>query len=203
MKTLLPIAFLLLSITGCKKSSPKDITYTINGTTSKVEWKGSAPDHFHIGSFKLTGSLNTNSKGMINSGEFNIPISSIENYDLENPQKQALLDDLLSDHFFNVLVHPNAKFRITEVRAYTTAVEGAVEGANYMITGDFSMLGKTNSITFPAKITSAAETLITEAKFKINRTRWGMNIYTDPAAPLYILPDININLSIQSSKTAD
>jgi len=203
MKKLLPIAFLLLSMTACKKNNPKDIIYNVNGTTSKVEWKGSAPDHFHIGSFKLTGSLNTNSKGVINSGEFNIPISSIENYDLENPQKQVLLDDLLSDHFFNVLVHPNAKFRITEVRAYTTAVEGAIEGANYMITGDFSMLGKTNTITFPAKVNSAAESLITEAKFKIDRTKWGMNIYTDPAAQLYILPDVNISLNIHSSKTPD
>lgn len=203
MKKLLPLAFLLLSMTACKKNTPKDIAYTVNGTTSKVEWKGSAPDHFHIGSFKLTGSLNTNSKGVISSGEFNIPISSIENYDLENPQRQALLDDLLSDHFFNVVVHPNAKFRITEVKSYTTPVADAIEGANYMISGDFSMLGKTNFISFPAKITSTAESLITEAKFKIDRTKWGMNIYSDPAGQLYILPDINISLNIQSSKTTD
>jgi polyisoprenoid-binding protein YceI len=43
-----------------------------------------------------------------------------------------------------------------------------------MITGDFTMLGRTKSITFPATLTATGEALKLIASFKINRSEWGM-----------------------------
>lgn len=199
MKKILTVALLVASLTSCQKGHQNETTYQVNDATSKAEWKGSAPDHFHVGSFKVTGSLTT-AHGTVKEGDFVIPIASIEDYDLPEPVKQQLLDDLKSPNFFNLAVHPNAQFHITSVTTYAKADTSAIAGANYLITGDFSMVGETHSITFPAKVSATADSLKTEAKFKINRTKWGMNIYSDPTQALYILPDINIHLDVRAAK---
>ncbi|MND73801.1 YceI-like domain protein [compost metagenome] len=63
------------------------------------------------------------------------------------------------------------------------------------------MLGQTHPISFPAKITVNKENLLVEANFKIDRTKWGMLMDSDPNKPLYILPDVNIKLKLISTKS--
>lgn len=186
-----------MAAAACKKKD-NTTTYQLNENTSKVEWKGSAPDHFHIGSFDAEGSLQTNGKGVIRSGKFVIPISSIQNFDLPDTLRQTLLDDLKSDHFFNMIVHPNASFQITKVESYTSNDTTAIQGANYLLTGNFTLIGQTHPISFPAKITISGDSLTAEAKLSIDRTKWGMKIYSDPNAPLYILPDVNLHISLHA-----
>lgn len=201
MKKILTVAVLALALASCKKeNSTRVTTYAVNESTSKAEWKGSATDHFHVGSFKVTGELTTSSKGIVNDGYFLIPIASIEDYDLADPIRQVLLEDLKSENFFNLVMHPNAGFHITKVETYTQTDANAVIGANYLITGDFRMVGQTHSMSFPAKITTSADSITTEAKFNLDRTKWGMNIYSDPSKDLYIYPDVNIHLMVKAAK---
>lgn len=201
MKKLLSIALIAASMASCKKENTnKATTYTVNDATSRAEWKGSATDHFHIGSFKVTGEVMTSSKGVVNDGYFLIPIASIEDFDLTDPTKQVLLEDLKSENFFNLARHPNAGFHITKAEPYTQASEGAVNGANYLITGDFRMVGQTHELSFPAKITATADSIITEATFNLDRTKWGMTIYSDPSQALYIYPNVNIHLKAYAAK---
>ncbi|GAB2685306.1 hypothetical protein GCM10027037_03490 [Mucilaginibacter koreensis] len=201
MKKILTLAVLAASFTSCKNENlNKETTYTVNETSSKAEWKGSARDHYHVGSFKVTGELTTSAKGTVTDGYFLIPIASIEDYDLPEPTRQVLLEDLKSENFFSLAMHPNAGFHITKVEPYTQVDTAAVAGANYLITGDFRMVGQTHSMSFPAKITATADSLTTEAKFKLDRTKWGMNIYTDPTKQLYIYPEVNIHLTVKSAK---
>ena len=190
---------LIAGMSACKKAHQAS-SYAINSTTSKIEWKGTATDHFHVGSFDLTGNL-TAAGTVVKSGDFTIPISSIANFDLQDPVRQQLLDDLKSANFFNILVHPESKFKITDVEPYAGADTGAVQGANYLVTGDFTMIGETHPLSFPAKITIAGDSLKTEATFKLDRTKWGMNIYTDSTQKLYIYPNVDITLQIQAGKT--
>lgn len=198
MKQLVLMAFAAFVLVSCKKSNEKHKTYSVRTSNSKVEWKGSAPTHFHIGSFSVDGSVSANANGKLKGGNFVIPISSIENYDLEQPEKQQLLEHLKSADFFNAVLYPNAVFTITKVSDYNGNDTTAVEGANYTITGNFSMLGKVQPISFPASITSSNETITTKAIFSIDRTKWGMNSYTDPEQGLYILPDVEIKLDVRS-----
>lgn len=67
-----------------------------------------------------------------------------------------------------------------------------------MITGAFSMIGQTHSISFPAVIQTDLNHISAEASFKLNRLEWGMNNYNDPQQGLYILPEIDITLKIYS-----
>lgn len=184
----------LALLTAC---SHKETTGTIelkaDETRSAVEWKGSAPTHFHEGAFKVSGNLQTDGKGNIKGGDFTIPIASISNFDLTNEaEREQLLNHLKSPDFFNMAVHPDAKFHITKVEEY----KGGTSNANTLITGDFTMIGNTHSIQIPAVIKATKDSLAAEGSFKLNRLQWGMNSFNDPGQALYILPDADITLKL-------
>ncbi len=198
---LLTIAVITALLVSCQTEEKKVVSYKVDDAVSKAEWKGSAPDHFHVGSFKVTGLLIANKDGVIQSGDFIIPIVSIEDFDLPGNVKPALLADL-KDNFFKIAVHPDAKFHITSSSPYHSADTTEVKDANCLITGDFNMVGQTHTISFPAKITTTKDGVSTEAKFNIDRTKWGIKNYSDPSQKLYILPDVNIKLNVHAEKTA-
>jgi polyisoprenoid-binding protein YceI len=199
MKETLSI-LLLIALSACTKDKPESLTYVVNSSTSKIGWKGSASDHSHIGSFDLNGTVITNPDGTVKSGDFTIPVASIMDYDLTDPAKQQLLDDLKSANFFKIATYPDTKFHIIGVAPYKGTDTSGVEGANYLLTGDFTMTGETHELSFPVKIDRTANSLKTEATFKLDRTKWGMNIYNDPSKPLYIYPDVNISLHILAAR---
>ena len=83
---------------------------------------------------------------------------------------QKLTDHLKSGDFFAVMAHPTAQLKTTKIEA---------TGENqYRITADLTMLGKTNSITFPATVTTDKGISLT-SEFSLDRTRWGMDYGTD------------------------
>jgi hypothetical protein len=200
MKKLLSIATLMTLLASCEKNTEKIPAYEVNSTTSVAEWKGSAPDHFHVGSFAVEGSLTTTPSGLIKAGSFVLPIASIKNFDLPDEVKPQLLEHLKSPDFFNMVLHPNAEFKITKVQPYAQQDANAITGANYLLTGDFTMVGQTHEISFPAKISYTTDSLKAEATFQLDRTQWGMNSYTDPHQGLYIYPNVDMHLKVAAGK---
>lgn len=195
MKKKMYAALIALSVlTACSHNGSISSTdFKVNEESSAVEWKGSAPTHFHRGAFKVSGTLQTNGKGKITGGDFTIPIASISNFDLTNPaEREALLTHLKSPDFFNMAIHPDASFHITKVEPYSAASSSA----NTMITGDFKMIGQTHSIQIPVVVKTAKGKMSAEGSFKLDRLQWGMNSYNDPGAELYILPDVDITLKL-------
>ncbi|TSJ42618.1 YceI family protein [Mucilaginibacter corticis] len=201
MKKLLSITLLIASLASCRQNKT-EVKYQVNENVSKALWKGSATDHFHIGSFKVTGNLNADLQGNVTGGNFTIPVLSIQDFDLTDPIRQTLLADLKSANFFNVAIHPNAEFKITKIDTCIKADTNAIAGANYLVTGNFSMVGQTHTLSFPAKISYIADSLRAEAKFNLDRTKWGMKIYSDPKQKLFIYPDVNIHLDVRAKKQA-
>lgn len=72
---------------SCTKSNSSETVYSIDENNAKIEWKGSASDHYHVGSFTASGKIVTGTNGEIITGDFTIPIASIDNYDLEGSVK--------------------------------------------------------------------------------------------------------------------
>jgi polyisoprenoid-binding protein YceI len=206
MKSMMYAALIALTVlTSCtqkEKAAATDHTaaavttsrkFNINEHLSTIKWKGKAPDVQHTGAFAVSGSLQTDNKGNINSGHFTIPIASITNFDLSNPDvRNQLLNHLKSPDFFDVALYPNASFRITAVRPYT----GTDTGANTLIVGEFTMIGQTHSIEIPANIKMEQEKMTAEGHFIIDRLKWGMSHYSDPKANLYIFPEVEISLHL-------
>lgn len=181
----------LLLLAACSKDD-KERVFKVDEVQSVIEWKGSATTHFHIGTFDVTGSLKGDKNGNISGGDFTIPIASITNSDLSEPEKTELLNHLKTIDFFNILVHPTAKFHITKVES----LKDGESSANVKITGDFTMIGQTHSISFPAKKTFENGVVFTDGSFKLNRLQWGMTSFNDPTKGLYILPDVDIRIKI-------
>jgi len=178
----------------------KKQVYVLNEETSVAEWKGAMPDNANTGSFAVKSNDLEVENGKVTGGSFTIPITSIKNFNLPDAVKPQLLEHLKSADFFNVAIHPEASFKITKVQPYAGKDTAAIAGANFLVTGDFTMIGRTNPVTFPAKIDVTGKTLNAEAKFSIDRTKWGMTYATDPKAEgHYIYNDVAIHLKLDGT----
>jgi len=204
MKTIIfsAIATVAMLWGGCNSDEiAKKQIYVLNEATSVAEWKGAMPDNANTGSFAVKSKDLEVENGKVSRGSFIIPIASIKNFNLPDAVKPQLLEHLKSADFFNAAVHPEASFKITKVEPYTGSDTTAIAGANFLVTGDFTMIGKTNPVTFPAKIDITGKTLKTEAKFSIDRTKWGMTYATDPKAEgHYIYNDVAIHLKLDGTR---
>jgi polyisoprenoid-binding protein YceI len=184
-------------------SSPDTTTYNyaLDESKSLIEWSGASPNTSHQGSFAVTSAGLQVEDGTVKSGTFVIPIASIKNFDLPKTIKPVLLKHLKSKDFFNIAVYPEAQFTLTRVEPLEQASAGAVAGANMLITGNFSMIGQTHAITFPARIAMIDNTIAVEATFKLDRTKWGMNYAADPALKKrHIFPEVDIHLKLAANR---
>lgn len=181
------------SFTSCEDEIEINKKYALEEDLSTVEWKGYSPVQYHDGSFAVKGEDIEVVEGQLSSGTFVIPILSIQNFDLPAEVKPVLLEHLKSADFFNMAVYPNATFKITKVEPESNSATNH----NSNITGDFTMLGKTHSISFPAIIKFESDKLKIDANFKLDRTKWGMNYAADPAlGEHHILPEVDIELNL-------
>lgn len=96
--TMKKLFLITLILTSCSDSD-KITSYRIDGENAKVLWKGSTTDHSHTGSFEVDGYAKADLEGNLTEGEFSIPISSIDNYDLTGDVKIQLLEHLKSPDF--------------------------------------------------------------------------------------------------------
>ena len=197
MAVLLAVCFAFTSFRGDYKT----YSYSVDSEKSVVLWAGSSPRVTHDGSFAVVSQGLDVVEGKIQGGTFVIPIVSIKNFDLPKTVRPVLLKHLKSEDFFNVALHPEASFTITRVEPLEGTVAGAVEGANVMVTGNFTLIGNTHSLSFPARIDLTGDALAVEAKFSFDRTKWGMAYAADPALKnRHIYPEVAIHLKVFGSK---
>ena len=186
----------LLFLSACKKENTvvetTDVvteapivsgTFVTDSTSSVVEWVGSKPLGKHTGTLALKdGSLNIEN-GKIASGTFTLDLNTITVTDLEGDDKAKLEAHLKGladkkedqDHFFNTKMYPTGTFTIKKV-------EDAEGKTN--VTGDLTLKGITNEVTFLAAVTvSDNEVSLTSEPFKIDRTKWNINYASKSKMP--------------------
>ncbi len=137
---------------------------TPNMEKSKIDFVGHKADGSHKGGFK----------------KFELVVKA----DFVDPAKSSLKitidaeslwsdDDKLTEHlrnedFFNVTKHPKISFE-------SSKIVHSVEPGKSKIVGKLTMLGKTEDVEVPVEIEITDENLKIVAKFKIDRTKWGMS----------------------------
>lgn len=188
---------------SCKKD-PTERTYTLNNALSTATWRGYKIDTtYNEGTIGVQSSDIQVKDGMVVSGNFNMPLATLKNLNLPTDElKEQLIHHLKTPDFFNMALYPNISFRISSVGGYTGDVSDAIAGANYTVTGDFTMLGKPLPVSFPAKIDINNGSIAVDAVLKIDRTRWGMNYGTaDTLAPAQkIMPEVGITLHLRGDR---
>lgn len=143
--------------------TPKADTYTVDLTKSTITWEGKKFAGGHNGSVDLTsGNLIFSGKNLTGGG-FVANMATIKDSD----KNGGLEKHLKSEDFFGVEKFPAANFVIKKVDG---------NGASVNVTGDLTIKGITNSITFPATLAWNADKTIsaTADKIVIDRTKYGI-----------------------------
>ncbi len=160
----------------------------ISPENSKVEFVAAKVTRSHDGSFKqFAGTIDL----VPNSVE-----SSRVTIDLETSSVVTDTDDLThhlkTADFFDVAKYPKATF-------VSTKIEPGNSGAPQTVTGNFELHGVKKSITFPATIQLAPDSVSVTAEFSINRKDFGI-VYAGKADDL-IRDGVVIKLTIKAPRT--
>ncbi|MDM1046506.1 YceI family protein [Myroides sp. 1354] len=154
--------------------------YTVNLTESNVTWKvghkgGLNPRY---GTLTLTaGDIAIDANGL-NAGSYTVDMASIkaDRASVDADEDVAKLEGhLKSPDFFDVEKNPTVDFKITKVEDFDAAKHtSTIAGANKIVSGNLTILGKTVNITFPAKVTVENGKAVMDASFIADRTEWGL-----------------------------
>lgn len=140
------------------------VTVDVIEDQSKIEWAAAKVTRQHDGGFeKFDGSLSF-AGDEPQKIEFTIDTTSIWS------DTERLTGHLRTPDFFDVENYPTARFESTAI-----AEKAGEGGANYEITGNLEMRGKTNSIIFPATVDMSGDTIEANAQFTIDRQLWDVS----------------------------
>jgi polyisoprenoid-binding protein YceI len=143
----------------------KDEIFTVDTQHSSIEWLAKKVTGQHNGTIKLASGQLTVSGNDVKNGAFTIDMNSIACSDLQGDYNQKLIGHLKGEDFFSVEKNPTSKFEITKV---TSAGEGRVN-----ITGNLTLKGITQPLTFPATVKKQGDALVAVAKgVKVDRTKF-------------------------------
>lgn len=179
-----------------KNGAKKAVAYKVDAAKSVVKWHAKKVTGEHFGTISLaSGALNVDGT-KITGGTFEIDMTSIKCTDLTDAGYNAkLVGHLKSDDFFSVEKNPKAKFVIKKV-------EGS--GANYNITGDMTIKGITQTITFPAIVKADASGVNATAKITLDRSKWdiryGSKTFFPTIGDKMINDDFAIDLTLAAAK---
>jgi polyisoprenoid-binding protein YceI len=150
-------------------------TYTVSPESSIVNWAGQKPlidGYVNSGSIAVTSGDILVGQGLA-SGSFTIDMNtlSVSNTPTKPGKESALEEHLMSEGWFNVAEYPEATFKITQV------TERADSNTTFMydVTGELTMKGVTDTLTFPALIYQDMDGVVyTSAELEFDRTKWGV-----------------------------
>ncbi|MBC7429748.1 MAG: YceI family protein [Bacteriovorax sp.] len=156
-KNLLLATVLLSSVSVYAKTE----AVAIDPAASKIVFIGKKVTGEHTGEVKLQdGTLNFDGAAF-KGGEFTVDMTTITNNDLTDKEyNKKFTDHMNSDEFFATSANKTAKFVTTKVKK--------VKGDTYAVTGNLTIKGKTNPVTFNADVTKAGATAV----LKIDRTKY-------------------------------
>jgi len=205
---LLTVCALTIAIVGCKKKADEANTsdaeaatvaestsqkYIANVEDSTIEWKGFKPTGTHNGTIRLDNGVFSTNDGRLESGTFLIDMASLKDAD----GSTKLEGHLKSADFFDVEKFPNAAFTITGFED---------KDGQTLLSGNLSMKGMENNITFPVTVSSVEDIIkITSEAFTIDRSKWnvqyGSKSFFDDLGDKFINDDIELKIAVKAKKS--
>jgi polyisoprenoid-binding protein YceI len=154
-----------------------DTKVTLDGKNTKVTFEeslSSKKDRRKGGFAKVRG-IATAKNNLLQTLELEIDATSLFSDDKKRTEQ------LLSPDFFDAKKHPKAKFVLTKVKR--------LSGGTYYWTGDLTLRGKTNAISFFAEVTLDQDKLKLRADFEIRPAEWGMDFGKNDHVPIRLVVD--------------
>lgn len=148
--------------------------YTIDTSQSQLRWVGAKVTNSHEGGFHVYDGTIAVDGGEPAHVRIGIDVGTIWT------DSEKLIGHLKSPDFFDVEQYPDAVFEADSFQPIDSA------GATHLVTGNLTMRGTTNSISFPATITVEPDRVRARANFIIDRQDWGVSY---PGAPDDLIRD--------------
>jgi polyisoprenoid-binding protein YceI len=146
--------------------------YAVQPQLSTLGWEGKAVTHGHNGTMNFTsGELLVKGNAIV-GGTVTVDMKSMKATDIKDADSQGkFVGHMSSDDFFGVATYPTSTFKIVSV----APIKGAAKEAdNATITGDMTIKGVTQRISFPAKVGVKGELASATGKVTIDRTKFGL-----------------------------
>jgi polyisoprenoid-binding protein YceI len=178
-------------------------TFAVDTTNSRIRFVGYGVGKNHPGTFHLSSGQVVVANNTVTGGEFNINIRSLDLEQKESMFQNKLKPHLLSGDFFDADNFSSARFEITNVQTYqpNSNDTSIVEGANFTVSGNFTLRNTTKNISFPANIELDGSTLKAVGNFDIDRTQWQINYGNDKTlGDKFISEKVNIELDLRANK---
>ncbi len=178
-------------------------TFAVDTTNSRIRFIGYGVGKNHPGTFHLSSGQVVVANNTVTGGEFNINIRSLDLEQKESMFQNKLKPHLLSGDFFDADNFNSARFEITNVQTYqpNSNDTSIVDGANFTVSGNFTLRNTTKNISFPAHIELDGSTLKAVGNFDIDRTQWQINYRNDKTlGDKFISEKVNIELDLRANK---
>ena len=169
----------------------KTETFKVDTELSSIDWIGRKVTGQHLGKIKIASGELLVAGNAIKGGSFIINMNSITS------DSERLTGHLKTDDFFSVDKNPTSKFVITKV---TAAGQDRIN-----VTGDLTIKGITEVITFPASVKKqngslvavAKNVLVNRAKFDI---RYGSKSFFNDIGNKAIDDDFELSINLVAKK---
>lgn len=184
------------------KAAPTATSFVVQKDNSVINWKGANKftPKAHVGTIVLSEGAFTVADGQLTGGKFVADMNSITSAGDEYTGGAAkvgnLIGHLKSPDFFDVATFPTSTFEITSIAAVADQ-----PGVTHNVTGNLTIKGITKSITFPANVTVAGNTLTAAATFTIDRSQWEVKygsetFFLDLAKDKLIKNEVELSLNL-------
>lgn len=182
-------------------------TYEAVTEDSNIEWEAGKPaisGYVHTGTFSLQSGEVTLTDGEL-TGEFVVDINSLKITSLgggKMGQESTLEGHLKGEGFFDAENYSTATFSVTDV---TPKVLPGPDQSEYTATGELTMKGKTESVSFPMRvIVDDNNEVWMLADVTLDRTKWGVSggsaSIADRITDNIIGDEVKLELEVKLSK---
>lgn len=168
MKTLLALSLSLFTVVASAQNKPTTAVptvYKVNPASTKIEWIGKKITGQHNGTLTAKSGNIVVTNDLITGGEVVVDMNTIAVSDI--PVKEEgngkLVGHLKSPDFFDVAKFPESKIVIKSSKKVAKGLE---------VTGDLTIKGKTNPITFVANLVKSDKGINVKSEFNVNRTKY-------------------------------
>ncbi|MFD2201615.1 YceI family protein [Shivajiella indica] len=166
---------------------------TVDKSESTVTWKASKVTGEHFGKVNISNADLDYQNGKIQGGSFIMDMTSITVEDIQDEaSNKRLTDHLKSDDFFSVEKFNSSSLKITDAKTDN--------GKDYQITGDLTIKGIKNPVTFPATVEVINNKVVATAKITFDRTKYDIKYrsgsYFENLADRLIYDDVNLEVKL-------
>ena len=187
MKNLKTIAIALLVAFGTTVATAQ--TKKINTEKSTITWLAKKVTGEHTGTVYLKEGNLIFKSGKVAGGNFTVDMTTLTTTDLSGDWKDKLDGHLKSEDFFGTEKNPTSTLVFKKI---ATKAKGV-----YTVTGDLTIKGITNSVTFNLAVKGNTATTVV----KIDRTKYGIKYnsknFFESIGDKAIYDDFNLTVNLQ------